>query len=77
MNDKPKYIAHLNCSPWVEDGEWNIVVGQKNYHAFSGNDSDKFCDELDKILQSALDTGAIDSYYIQRHNHPAPVKHAE
>lgn len=74
--DKPRYIAHVNCSPWIEDGEWNIVH-ERDYHSFTGIDSDDAYDMLDKILVSALDTGSIHSYYIQRAKDPVPVKHAQ
>lgn len=74
---KRNLVAHVNCSPWVEDGKWNIVL-QKNHFSFTAkddNDSDNFS-SIDDFLERALDAGVIDSYYIKRATDPEPTVHA-
>ena len=70
-----KYVAHINCSPWVEDGEWNIVI-EKDYIQFTGTASDEKVYELiEDILAKALDTNLIHSYYIERQHDTKPTVH--
>lgn len=74
--DEKKYIAHINSSPWVEDGEWHIVI-DRGYICFGGVDTDHAYKTIEMALQSALDRGIIHSYYIQRASDKKPVSHIE
>ena len=72
---KPKYIVHINCSPWVENGQWNIIIND-NYSKEKHYDEENV--EFHLLEQSwdiALDSGFIHSYYIQRDTDPEPIKH--
>lgn len=73
---KRTYVAHINCTPWIEDGRWNIII-ERDYHHVTGLDGDEGGNSklVEEILESALDNGTIHSYYIQRPNDDAPIVH--
>jgi hypothetical protein len=71
-----KLIAHINCSPYVEDGTWNIHVnGHDYYHTMYEDADERFFDILDDYLSKALDNHGIHSYYLERDDQPNPVVH--
>lgn len=73
---KRTLTAHVNCTPWIDDGEWHIVI-ERDYFTFSAvddDDSDTFS-AIDNLLETALDKGIIHSYYIRRKDDPKPVVH--
>lgn len=71
-----KLIAHINCSPYQEDGVWNIHVNGNDYsHAEYEDADEKFYEFLDDYLSKALDNYGIHSYYIQRDDRPEPILH--
>lgn len=73
---KRTFTAHINCSPWVEDGRWNIIIEHDYYHVVGlESDDDSNANLIEEILGSALDEGVIHSYHIQRHDDPAPTIH--
>lgn len=73
---KRTFTAHINCTPWVEDGKWNIIIERDYYHVVGiESDDDSNANLVEEILQSALDEGVIHSYYIQRHDAEKPIIH--
>lgn len=70
-------VAHVNCSPYLKDGEWNICL-DRDYFSFvavDDNDSEKFS-AINDLLETALDKHIIHSYYIKRASDSEPIVHS-
>jgi hypothetical protein len=64
--------VHINCSPWLEDGKWNLQK-EHDYEVclYSKEDFDRL--KVEESMEDALEWGHIHSYHIQYPEDPEPI----